>query len=253
MSNPTTPSESSGMDFKIIFVFGAIILYIYFKVFGGNKKVTKQSTRSESGLIVSSEIDISQGAPFHGIRVIDFSTVLAGPIAARGMADMGAEVIKVEDVKGDPFRKTFLEYEPGRTSGSMFEMANLGKSSISLDLKTSSGKEAMFALLKDADVLITNLRVDPLIRLGLDYDSLKIKFPQLIYCRLTAYGATGPDRAAPGYDVGAFWAATGMAASIQPEGYHGVYPAGFGDISTASTLVGEIGLRSGWTSRLVFT
>jgi (R)-2-hydroxy-4-methylpentanoate CoA-transferase len=59
--------------------------------------------------------------------------------------------------------------------------------------------------------------VDALERLGLDYDRIKEKFPQLIYCRLTAYGAVGPDKNEPGYDVGAFWAATGMGASIQPE------------------------------------
>jgi len=91
-------------------------------------KCPKQVTRAATGLAVDAGVAVADGLPFHHVRVVDLSTVLAGPIAARIMADLGAEVIKVEDKRGgDPFRKTFLEYEPGRVYGSAFEMANLGK------------------------------------------------------------------------------------------------------------------------------
>jgi len=110
-----------------------------------------------------------------------------------------------------------------------------------VDLKSAVGREELLALLAGADVLVTNMRVGALERLGLGYEAIAAACPHLVYCRLTAYGASGPDREEPGYDVGAFWAATGMAASVQPEGLHGVYPAGFGDITTASTLVGGVG------------
>ena len=192
------------------------------------------STRSESGLGIDPNIPVLGGLPFHGVRVIDLSTVLAGPVAARAMADLGAEVIKVEEAAGgDPFRKTFCEYEPGRAFGSAFEMANLGKASVALDLKSAGGQAALRRLLGDADVLVTNVRPAALARLGLDAAALTAAFPQLVVCCLSAYGAAGPDAGAPGYDVGAFWAASGMAAAVQPPSLHGVYPAGFGDITTA--------------------
>jgi crotonobetainyl-CoA:carnitine CoA-transferase CaiB-like acyl-CoA transferase len=131
-----------------------------------------------------------------------------------------------------------LEYEPGRTMGTTFEMCNLGKSSVVLDCKKASGRKEFLKLLKGADVLITNVRCDALKRLKLDYESVRLEMPHLVYCSLTAYGSEGPDANAPGYDVGAFWAATGMAASIQPQPLHGVYPAAFGDTTTGSALVG---------------
>ena len=147
--------------------------------------------------------------------------------------------------------------------GSAFEVCNLGKASVKLNLKTAEGKAKIMQLLAEADVFITNVRVDALVRLGLDYESIRDKVPHLTYAALTAYGRDGPDCGLPGYDgetqhhttarahtrnsstlhthaVGAFWASTGMSALVQEPNMYVLYPAGFGDLTTGGAMVGGI-------------
>lgn len=117
----------------------------------------------------------------------------------------------------------------------------MGKNaSIILDLKTPDGKASLESLLKDADVFITNVRTDGLRKLGLHYDDIKEKFPHLIFAQCTAYGREGPDYQLPGYDIGAFWASTGLAAMIQTGGSYSTYALAYGDTTTGASLLGGV-------------
>lgn len=201
------------------------------------KKETPQLTRPES--IASQNV----GRILEGVRVVELAEVVAAPLCGRILTDFGAEVIKVEGPKGDSFRKVLLEYEQmdgPRTFSTAFEVLNLGKASLQLDLKKQEDKESLLKLLESADVFITNIRIDCLRRLGLDYDDLHERFPHLVYAHLSAYGRRGPDAGLPGYDVGAFWAASGMASYIQPAGHAHMYPSAFGDVTSGSGLAAGV-------------
>jgi crotonobetainyl-CoA:carnitine CoA-transferase CaiB-like acyl-CoA transferase len=183
------------------------------------------------------------GAPLcTGLRIVEMSTVIAGPCCARMFGDLGAEVIKIEEPKGDYWRNFFLPYEPGRVFASAFEAVNFSKKSVVLDVKKAEDLKKLKAILKDADVFITNVRVDALRRLGLAYDQIHQEFPHLIYGVVTAWGDRGPDYKKPGYDLGAYWASTGMAAMIQKPGWLPSYTVGMGDILMASFLFSSINL-----------
>ncbi len=132
-----------------------------------------------------------------GIRIVEFANYVSGPYAGMLLADLGADVIKVEEPgKGDPFRGWGrVEYSP--TFGSV----NRNKKSIVLDLKSAEGKANARALVAAADVLIENFRTGAMERLGLGYDDLKGDNPGLIYCAITGFGSTGPYAKRPGYDT----------------------------------------------------
>jgi crotonobetainyl-CoA:carnitine CoA-transferase CaiB-like acyl-CoA transferase len=132
-----------------------------------------------------------------GIRVLEFASYVSGPYAGMLLADLGAEVIKVEAPgKGDPFRGWGrIEYSP--TFGSV----NRNKKSVELDLKSQEGKEAARALAKTADVVIENFRSGTMERLGLGYEDLSKDNPGLVYCAITGFGSTGPYAQRPGYDT----------------------------------------------------
>jgi crotonobetainyl-CoA:carnitine CoA-transferase CaiB-like acyl-CoA transferase len=136
--------------------------------------------------------------PMSGVRVLDLSTVVAGPMAAQMLADQGAEVIKVEAPPvGDRGRI------PGSSRNGMsatFHNFNRGKRSIVLDLKTPEGVAVMHRLIAGADVLLHNFRPKVMGRLGLDYERLREAYPQLVYASLSAFGETGPMADRPAYD-----------------------------------------------------
>ena len=154
--------------------------------------------------------------PFEGLRVIDMSTFIAVPACARYFAEFGAEVIKVEPKGGDVVR--FNGVSEGRLGSpyenTTFDLENAHKRGVILNLKAPEGKEILFKLLADADVFLTNWRPQALAKLGLDYDSLKDKFPKLVYGCFTGYGETGPDCDLPGYDFTAFWARSGLLGTL---------------------------------------
>jgi crotonobetainyl-CoA:carnitine CoA-transferase CaiB-like acyl-CoA transferase len=130
-----------------------------------------------------------------GLRVLDFTTTIAGPHCTRLMADLGAEVIKIEAPEGDMMRTR----PPLRSGASTsFGQLNAGKKSVLLDLKQPAAIEAVCRLVKTADVLVENFRPGVMQRLGLEYDKLKAINPRLVYCAISGYGQTGPsaDRAA---------------------------------------------------------
>ena len=182
-------------------------------------------------------------ASLSGIRVLDWTSMAAGPGAAALLSDHGASVIKVETPKGDPWRKVLLKDQPERSFGSVFEHDNRGKQSITLDLTCKAGRDVFHSLLAKTDVLVCNVRVAGTQRLGLDYESLHSKYPQLIYAHITAWGREGPMVNAPGYDAGAFWAATGMLNTLRSkEGSLPILPGAGGDHATSLSLVAGIAL-----------
>ena len=141
-----------------------------------------------------------------GIRVLDLTRVLAGPWATQNLADLGAEVIKVERPgQGDDTRRwgpPFLKDREGRdTRDAAYYLAcNRGKKSLTLDLARPEGREVARALARSSDVLVENFKVGDLARHGLDYASLSRENPRLVYCSITGFGQDGPYRDRPGYD-----------------------------------------------------
>ena len=136
--------------------------------------------------------------PLQGVKVVDFSEVIAGPLAGMLLADMGAEVTKVEPPWGDPWRLT-QSFSPTESRG--FLAYNRGKRSLTLDLTSSDASQILSRLIPQADVVLVNYRPDVAARLGVDYESLSALNPRLIYCENTAFGRSGPDAERPGYDI----------------------------------------------------
>jgi crotonobetainyl-CoA:carnitine CoA-transferase CaiB-like acyl-CoA transferase len=177
---------------------------------------------------------------FHGLRVLDFSTTIAGPHCARMLADMGAEVIKIESAEGETMRTR----PPVRNGFStVFGQLNVGKKSLVLDLKSADAIEIVRQLVADADILVENFRPGVMRRLKLDYASLQQLNPKLIYCSISGYGQTGPSAELPAY-APVIHAASGydMAhLSYQPgrsrPDYCGIYHA---DVLTGTYAFGAI-------------
>ncbi|WEK51490.1 MAG: CaiB/BaiF CoA-transferase family protein [Candidatus Kaistia colombiensis] len=137
-----------------------------------------------------------------GLKVIELARILAGPWAGQTLADLGADVIKVESPEGDDTRTwgpPFIE-DGGEKSAAYFHACNRGKRSIVADFRTQEGADLVRALIADADVVIENFKVGGLQKYGLDYESLKAINPRLVYCSITGFGQTGPYRERAGYD-----------------------------------------------------
>lgn len=184
--------------------------------------------------------------PLTGVKVVELSTFVAGPVTARLLADLGAEVIKVERPEGDAWRETGVNYLPKRFSpreNPVFDIYNTGKKHIALDLKKEAGMEAFHRLLAQADVFVTNTRPRALKRLGLTYEDLKKKYPGLVYGILLGYGEEGPESEKRAFDTSAFWAKSGFLRdlSLCREGYVPVEPPfSMGDTITGYLLMGQI-------------
>ncbi|MCV6902913.1 MAG: CoA transferase [Achromobacter xylosoxidans] len=145
--------------------------------------------------------------PLEGIRVIELTSMLSGPYAAQILGDMGADVIKVEPPEGDAMRPIGPLLNDGMSP--IFMNSNRNKRSVALDLKQPSGKEAMLKLLASADVFVTNVRSQPLSRLGLGYEEVKSVRGDIIYLSIVGYGEDGPYAGQPAYDD-LIQAATGL-------------------------------------------
>jgi crotonobetainyl-CoA:carnitine CoA-transferase CaiB-like acyl-CoA transferase len=142
----------------------------------------------------------AENRPLSGVRVIDISSSFAAPTATMYLGDMGADVIKVERPGvGDDARHWGPPFVGGQAP--WFAAANRNKRSICLDLRQESGREVLMRLLPDADVFVENLTPGKLAKLGLDPDTVRGRFPGLIYCALSGFGLDGPDRDQPGYDL----------------------------------------------------
>ena len=159
-----------------------------------------------------------------GLRVLDLSRVLAGPWASQTLADLGAEVIKVERPgQGDDTRHwgpPFLHDAQGQPTAesAYFLSANRGKKSVTIDFATAEGQALVRRLALRSDILIENYKVDGLAKFGLDYASLSALDPRLIYCSITGFGQTGPYRQRPGYDFLLQGMGGLMSLTGQPDG-----------------------------------
>jgi len=175
------------------------------------------------------------------LKVVEWSTWVAGPGCAAVMADWGADVIKIESAAGDATRGFWPD--TAETPGNpIFSNENRGKKGVVLDVGKPDGRAALIAILKDADVFITNVRPGALKRARLDYESLKDDLPKLIYANVTGYGLTGDDADTPAFDLTGFWNRSGVAHAINPPDREpiGSRP-GFGDHVTAlATLSGVL-------------
>ena len=185
--------------------------------------------------------------PLDGITVVELADYVSAPVCCRLLADMGAKVIKIERNTGNVWRTTGKGYCPDRFSDQenpVYDIYNTGKAHIVLNLKTPEGMAICHKILESADVFVTNNRVAALQRLGLDYPSLKDKYPSLIYAIGLGYGEKGPLANDPAYDQSAFWARSGFLRDlgvIDNDHYMPVQPpASMGDTLTGITLMGEI-------------
>jgi crotonobetainyl-CoA:carnitine CoA-transferase CaiB-like acyl-CoA transferase len=153
-----------------------------------------------------------------GLRVVELGVWVAAPSAAALLADWGAEVIKVESPTGDPMRNVFGSLGIGvDLPNPAFALDNRGKRSIVLDLRDPDGRRHLEELLATADVFVTNLRPDALDKLDLEAEATVSRHPRLVYCSISGYGLRGEDRNRPTYDIGAFWARSGLSRQMADE------------------------------------
>jgi crotonobetainyl-CoA:carnitine CoA-transferase CaiB-like acyl-CoA transferase len=141
--------------------------------------------------------------PLAGLKVVELARVLAGPWAGQILADLGADVIKVESAAGDDTRTwgpPFVEYADGSRDAAYYHATNRGKRSILADFATAAGQQVVRDLIADADVLIENFKLGGLAKYGLDYASLSAINPRLVYCSITGFGQDGPYAPRAGYD-----------------------------------------------------
>jgi formyl-CoA transferase len=152
--------------------------------------------------------------PLAGVRVLDLTSVVLGPVATQILGDYGADVIKVESPDGDLMRANGTSKRRGMSS--IFLSVNRNKRSIAIDLKSADGVEAIRRLLPTVDVLVHNMRVAAIERLGLGYEAARALNPKIVYCVATGFGEDGPDAGQPAFDD-VIQAACGMAALIGHE------------------------------------
>lgn len=165
-----------------------------------------------------------------GLRAIGFETAGAGPTATKLLAEYGAEVITIEPLSGVNTRGEVV-----------FEFYFMHKKSLAVDLKTAEGMEILRKLLAEADIFVSNYRRRALEKLGLDFDTLHIKYPRLIHATITGYGEQGPLRDAPGFDTTAYWGRAGLATTVRERGGAPIVtPSAICDIASGTILAGGI-------------
>ncbi|MFT3800048.1 MAG: CoA transferase [Burkholderiaceae bacterium] len=149
--------------------------------------------------------------PLHGLRVLDLTAVVLGPIATQILGDMGADVIKIEGLEGDLMRANGVSRHAGMSS--IFLAINRNKRSVAIDLKSEEGRRTLERLIATVDIVVHNMRVPAIERLGLGYDAVRAIKPDIIYCVATGFGQQGPHRHKPAFDD-IIQAACGLAGLI---------------------------------------
>ena len=166
--------------------------------------------------------------PLEGIRVLDLTRVLAGPYCTAMMADLGADVIKVETAQGDDYRH-IGPFEQGESL--LFQALNRGKRSIVIDLKSPGGVATVKALLQETDVLVENFRPGVMEKLGLGADAVRAEFPALVYVSVSGFGQTGSNATKPAYDI-IIQAMSGlMDVTGEPDGAPTMVGEAFADVA----------------------
>ncbi|MFM5884040.1 MAG: CaiB/BaiF CoA transferase family protein [Novosphingobium sp.] len=190
--------------------------------------------------------------PLTGLKVIELARILAGPWAGQILADLGAEVIKVESPAGDDTRQwgpPFIEYADGTKDAAYFHAANRGKRSVVIDFATPEGQAEVRKLVADADVVIENFKVGTLAKYGLDYASLSALNPRLVYCSITGFGQDGPYASRPGYDFIIQGMSGVMDLTGDPAGAPQKIGVAFADIMTG--LYSVIAIQAALAARAV--
>ena len=173
--------------------------------------------------------------PLTGLKVIELARILAGPWAGQTLADLGAEVIKVESPEGDDTRTwgpPFIQNPDGSRDAGYFHATNRGKKSVVIDFRTPEGQAEVRRLVADADVLIENFKVGGLAKYGLDYASLSALNPRLVYCSITGFGQDGPYASRAGYDFIVQGMSGIMDLTGEPDGAPQKIGVAFADIMT---------------------
>ncbi|MCW8843127.1 MAG: CoA transferase [Rhodobacteraceae bacterium] len=180
--------------------------------------------------------------PLEGLKVVELARILAGPWIGQSLADLGAEVIKVESPEGDDTRKwgpPFIQRD-GDVTAAYYYAANRGKSCEVVDFRSPEGQARVRALVAEADILIENFKLGGLAKYGLDYDSLAALNPRLIYCSITGFGQDGPYAARAGYDFLIQGMSGLMSITGEPDGPPQKVGVAVTDIVTG--LYGTIGI-----------
>ncbi|MGE4610608.1 MAG: CaiB/BaiF CoA-transferase family protein [Paracoccaceae bacterium] len=192
-------------------------------------------------------------APLKGTKVLELARILAGPWIGQTLADLGAEVIKVESPAGDDTRKwgpPFVISKDGeQLDAAYFHACNRGKKSVVIDFSTTDGQSHIRRLVSESDVLIENFKVGGLQKYGLDYASLRDVNPRLIYCSVTGFGQTGPYAHRAGYDYIIQGMSGIMDLTGDPDGEPQKIGVAFADIFTG--LYGVIGIQAALTQRAI--
>jgi crotonobetainyl-CoA:carnitine CoA-transferase CaiB-like acyl-CoA transferase len=177
--------------------------------------------------------------PLEGIKVVEMGVWVAGPAAGGILSDWGADVVKIEPPGvGDPSRLFSSMLGADLPFNPIFENDNRSKRSVVLDVRKDEGQAIALELLADADIFVSNIRPAALARLGLDPETLCARFPKLIYGLITGYGRAGEDADRAAFDVAAFWARSGIAAALTPEGATPPFQrGGMGDHNAGLALV----------------
>ena len=185
--------------------------------------------------------------PLHGVRVLELAQIMAGPTCGAMLADLGADVVKVEKIPGGDDSRGYREPRVNGISAP-FLMLNRNKRGIALDLKSAGGRDVFIRLVRKADVVIENYRRDTMEKLGLGYEALAAENPALIYCAITGYGRDGPLADRGGFDL----VAQGFAGLMAIPGEHGRPPVKNGnpvsDINAG--LLAAIGVLAAYADRL---
>ncbi len=192
----------------------------------------------------------ASNAPLAGIKVVELARILAGPWAGQVLADLGAQVIKVESPEGDDTRSwgpPFIDREDGSKDAAYFHAANRGKSSIVADFADPEDLARVRALVAEADVVIENFKVGGLAKFGLDYESLKTDNPRLVYCSITGFGQDGPYAPRAGYDFIIQGMSGIMDLTGEPDGEPQKIGVAYADIMTG--LYAVIGIQAALRQR----
>ena len=177
------------------------------------------------------------------IKVVELSTYLAAPTAARVLAEWGADCIKIESPQGDPARTQGAVFNmPYSDEENLaFDVANFNKRFVTLNLKSETGLEVAYKLLAEADVFVTSVRTKSLKKMGLDYETLKERFPRLVFAQVLGYGEQGPEKDSAGFDVTCYMARGGVFGTTVNRGDAPMIPTnGFGDFQVSLALAGGV-------------
>lgn len=187
---------------------------------------------------------MSEPGPLSDLRVVEVASFVAVPAAGGMLADLGAEVIKVEVPQGEIYRKgrpKFMGLDSEFPESPAFQMDNRAKRSVTLDLTRPAAREALLRVIDGADVVLTNLLPERRARYGLDHESLHARFPRLVVGAISGYGLGGPRENEPAFDYTAYWARGGLMDQMRDAGVPpSMLRPGMGDHAAASNLVAGV-------------